>query len=114
MDLRSGHSRTLRDMERMVPALDHVELNGRPELVDHGAQLIGRAERIARALHEQHRNLDRAEMPRALLLWPTRRVQRIAEQHETGDVGTFRCDLRGDAAAHRLAADDDPVVREAL
>jgi len=79
--------------------------------------MIGRSSsgvpNASRALNKQHRRLDPGEMLGAQAIGSPRRVQRIAEKnqarHRTG-IGSG--DLRGNAAAHRLAADRQPVLFE--
>ena len=52
----------LRNLERVVAALDDKDFGGASEVSDDRLQLFGRSERIARALHEQHGRADAPEM----------------------------------------------------
>ena len=73
-----------------------------------------------RALDEQHGRPDGGQMLGARHLGAARRMQRIAEEEEPRHrigldprPGRGR-DLRGDAAPHRLAADDQLAAAQAL
>jgi hypothetical protein len=60
----------------MVAAVHHVEVGGGLHAGQRGAHLVGRAECVARALDEQHRRADAAEMFRPEPVRAARRVQR--------------------------------------
>ena len=65
------------------------------------------AERVARALHEEHRFGDGGQVRVAPLIGFARWMQRIAEEDESGQpLASLRRDVRGDAAAHRFPADE--------
>jgi hypothetical protein len=84
------------------------------------ADLIGRAELVAAALDEQHRQRDGRQVRVAPLLRPSRRMQRITEEHQAAHVvHALRAHVRRDPSAHRLAADEERqraqrVVRSSL
>ena len=69
------------------------------------------AEPVAAALHDKHRMLDGGQVFVAPLVRSSRRVQGIAEQHQSVNrqlrVGCG--DMGGHASAHRLAADEQVV-----
>src|SRR3982074_18200 len=101
----------------MVAALNDIELGWRGEPREERPQLLGRAERIARSLHEQHGRADRGQMFGAKLLRLAGRMQRIPEQPHPRDVmgrGRGGGNLRRDTPAHRLAADEELVGGYAL
>jgi hypothetical protein len=106
-------ARFLRDLERVVAAFDDMEIGPGGEPVDDRTQLVWCAEGVARALNKQHRRLDPGEMLGAQTIGPARRMQRVAEKNQAcQNAGTGSGDLRGNAAAHRLAADRQPVLSE--
>ena len=85
---------------------------GKRQCLHDRPQLVGRAEGVARALHEQHRKFDLRQMLRAQVFRLAGRMQRIAEKHQAAHVArTDGRDLRGDAPAHRFAADRELVAR---
>ena len=59
-----------RQVERMIAAVDDVERRWRPKRTQHGSELLRRTERIAAALHEQHRARDRRQVLIAPLVGP--------------------------------------------
>ena len=100
----------------MVAAVDHVQLRAIAELVEHGLQLAEIRERVARALEEQHRQLDVAQVFGARASGLARRVQREAEEHETAHARerALRRRGRGHAAAERFAAREQRQLRRRL
>ena len=97
-----------RELERVVAAGHHVDRRRRSDGLDDRRELRRRTERVARALHEQHRPANRRQMFVPALGRTSWRVERVAEQHQARDrqrrIGGR--DLRGDSPAHRLAADE--------
>ena len=86
VSLRPGHT------ERVIAPRHLVERRTRQRR--HDRRDLGRGpERIARALHEQHRRGDRGQVRVAALLRLARRVQRIAEEDQAGHA---RISLRAD------------------
>ena len=69
-----------------------------------------RPEGITLSLHDQHRHADARQMRGAQLLRLAGWMQRIAERYDPRDAELLhivgRRKMRGDAAAHRLAADE--------
>ena len=101
----------LRHVEPVVGLGEPVHGGERQAVQDAGQQ--GRVgEGVAGALYEQHGDGDAREMRGALDAGTAGGVQREAEQHQPVHVRTVRGDLRGDAAAHRAAADHHPRRRE--
>ncbi len=76
-------------------------------------ELVGRTERVVRAGDEQARHGDRRQVLDAELVGLARRVQRIADQHETGEPGDgagtvdVGRDHRRHPPAHRPSAHHD-------
>jgi hypothetical protein len=71
----------------MIAAGDFVQrrvLQSRQQRTD----LVGRAERVAAALDEQHRLRDRGQVRVTALLGLARRVQRVAEEDQARDAST--------------------------
>ncbi len=97
-----------RDLERVIAALDDVQRRGLVERRQNWLQLRGRPECIAASLHEQHRATYRRQVRIAAILVAAGRVQRIAEEHDpaSGSGPAVGRDVRGNPAAHRLAADE--------
>src|SRR6185369_4432455 len=101
--------------ERVIAAFNRVDLRRWTKVLHKRLNLLRRPERIARALHKQHRLLDVLEVFDAQLCGIARRMQRVTEKHETADIKrerlcvTRRDDLRRDAPAHRLSTDYQAV-----
>jgi len=100
----------------VITLFDNMQRHLRRDRREHGPKFIGRAERIALALDDQQRHTNSRKVSGPQLLGSAGRMQRIAEQHHAGDAERFgvigRCEMRGDAASHRLAADEHRVAAE--
>lgn len=111
-------SLSCRDGERVVSAFDAVDPAPAREIGEGREELVWSPENVARALHDQDGNSNRAQAspPRRIRL--TDRVQRIPEHDHSSEVGYLfaarRGDAAGDATAERLAADEEAVLRTAL
>ena len=84
---------------------------GQPDQLNRWRQLVAAdilsiAHRVPLALHDQRRRLNLGEVCRPCPLRLAQRVERIAEADEPEHTGVIR-DHRGDATAHRTAADDE-------
>ena len=77
------------------------------------AQLVGRAEGVTGAGDEQAWHIDPAEVLGAQTFWPFGRVQRVAEQHQTGCRCALRDRHRAHPAAERPAAEQQGAGRDA-
>ena len=100
------------DVERVIAVRDFEQRRARVQAGQQLADLLRRAERVARALHEEHRLGDVGQMTIAALLGLSRRMERIAEIDQSGNaLDVLRRDLRRDAAAHGLAADEERQAR---
>jgi hypothetical protein len=99
----SGHR------ERVIASFDDVEGGAGGESLQHRCELEWCPERVAAALHEQHRSADGREVGVAPHVRSSGRMQRISEEHQPVDVDFWigGGDLGRDASAHRLAADDE-------
>ncbi len=100
----------------MIPSFDDDETGARAERGHDGGELVGRAERVARTLHEEH---GRAHPGKVSCTTPLRlagRMQRIAQEREAGDCARVlrRAHLGCDASAHRFAADEKARPRDVL
>src|SRR5690242_18953674 len=90
------------------------------EVLHERFDLRGSAERVARALHEQHRLLDVFEVLDAQLRRLAGWMQRVTEEHETYYLVSQRFDiltrhhLRRDASAHRLPANHHAIALQLL
>ena len=106
--------------DRRVGTLQVVAAAFDPHVLDRGRdrrrpldELVGRTERVVRAGDEQTRHRDRRQVLDAQLVGLARRVQRIADQHETGEPGdgAGTVDVGGDhrrhPPAHRTPAHHD-------
>ena len=72
----------LRPRERVVAAVDDLERGPGAHAGDERRHLIGRPERIARAVQKQHRPIERRQVRVATLRRFARWMQRIAEVDE--------------------------------
>src|SRR5437870_6442391 len=95
-----------------------MQRDARRDWRERGAKFVRRAEWIALALEDEYRHADARQVRGAQPIRSAGWVQRITEQHDAGDaerLGILRCrEMRGDAAAHRLAADENLVASEVL
>src|SRR5882672_610361 len=113
VDRRLRNACALRNFERMIAAFNDIERCRQAMLLDYRANLVGSAERIARALREQHRRANLFQVLIAELVRPARRMQRIAKKNQARNAITLCCcDLRSDPSAHRLAANDQTILFE--
>src|SRR5262249_13551644 len=101
----------------MVAALNHENLHG-CALRKRGVEFVGRAEVIARALHDQDRDLDLAKVSGAQLPRLPGWMQGIAQAQQPGEPGRELLvrggQMRSDPPAQRFAADEKlPVARVA-
>src|SRR5262245_44667989 len=97
----------------MIAAGNDLQRARRCQRGKYWLQFVGSAERIAASLNEQHGTTDRSKMAVASFFWPAGRVEREAEQHQTGD-GCVRISgrhVRGDTPTHRFAADEQRSTR---
>src|SRR5260370_15185456 len=107
------NARALRNFERMIAAFNDIQRCRQAMLLDYCANLVGSAERIARALREQHRRANLLQVLIAQLVGPARRMQRIAKKTQARNAITLCCcNLRTDPSAHRLAANDQTILVE--
>jgi len=99
-----------RRRQRMVGVFNHVQRNVGCDCVEYRLKFSGRAKRIALSLHDQHRHVNARQMRGAQLLRLAGRMERVAERHDATDAELLRViarrEVRRDAAAHRLAADE--------
>ena len=89
----------------MIAVLDLAQ-RGERERGDGPVQPVRHRERVARALEKQHRRIDAPEMRVADALRLAGWVKGVAEKGESGGGRTVGHDMRGDAAAHRFAAEE--------
>ena len=100
----------------MVAALDLINPGGGSEILDIGLNLIGCAQRVARALHKQHRLADMFQMFHSEFRRLARRMKWVTEEHESNHLVHKRLypftrhHLRGDAAAHRLTTNHQTIL----
>ena len=95
------------------PAQANWIVRRQPIALDLGAS----AERVALALHDQRRAAQLLQMRRAQVLRLARRMERVAEAHQPVDHAAREQLVggeAGDAAAHRLAADEQLLPAGAL
>jgi hypothetical protein len=101
-----------RNLERVIAALDHIQRWGGRQRRQQRLEFGRSAEAVAAALNNQHRAANIGEMRVATFGRPSRRMERIAEQHETSKrqrrVGGGN--VRGDTSPHRFAADEQCVT----
>ena len=95
----------------------HSWVTGPGIVAVHCGQLVGRAERVARAADEQARHVQPGEVLDAQRVRLARRVQRIADQHER--LGRQRIlgvtdGQRADPPAHRPAAEHETAAAQRL
>ena len=95
--------------ERVVAAFDDFECDARLHCTNRLFQFGRRAERVALALHDQHRNADRSEMRGAQLVWLSWWVKRIAERKYAGHLLSLSRKVGGDSPSHGLPADEQCV-----
>src|SRR5687768_66075 len=100
--LSLGPARGPARLPRMVAVLEPENPDGRRELV--ARHLLGSAERVARALHDERRRAQRGEMGGAGSRRLAGGMERVAEADQTGGPGLVGDQAR-DAPAERLAAD---------
>src|SRR5262249_42747353 len=85
--------------------------HGRRQLVS--GDFFPISKRIALTLHDQCRRLDRPEMLNSKLIWLADWVEGIAQAYQARNTGFVR-DETGDAASHRLAANDQTFAPQLL
>src|SRR5262245_10221968 len=93
----------------MIAAFDDFQSDARLHCNNSLSQLGRRAESVAFALHDQHRNADRSEVRGAQLLRLSWWVKRIAEREYTGHRLFLSRKVGGDSPSHRLAADKQRI-----
>lgn len=91
--------------ERVVASFDDFQCDARVHRANRLSQFGRRAEGVALALDDQHRNADRSEVRGAQLLRLSWWVKRIAEREYTGHLVCLSRKVGGDSPSHGLAAD---------
>src|SRR5438105_4261022 len=97
-------------LERMIRAFEPVHPPRRRYRRQGPLHQIAPAQRIARAVEAQYRHLDARQVCVAQLLRLARGMQRIREEQETVAGKAIGRQHRGDAPAHRAAADDEGLL----